>query len=109
MKLSQIKGDRAYDIFTEVIEPIGNIMMDEEARNMLSDMKDKKATKILPKIMKSHKNDLIKILAILDGVSINEYKESLTLSKLTNDFVDLLTDEESQKLFTNAEPEKEEK
>lgn len=109
MKLSQIKGERAYDVFTEAIEPIGNIMMDEDARNMLADMKDKKATKILPKIMKSHKNDLIKVLAVLDGVSVNEYKENLTLAKLTNDFVDLLTDEESQKLFINAEPEKEEK
>ena len=109
MKLSQIKGDRAYDVLTEVLEPIGNIMLDEEARNMLSDMKDKKATKILPKIMKSHKNDLIKVLAALDGISVTEYKEKLTLAKLTSDFVDLLTDEESQKLFINAEPEKEEK
>jgi hypothetical protein len=109
MKLSEIKGERAYDILTEIIEPIGNIMLNEKSRELLTSMKDKNPTKVLPKIMKSHKDDLIKVLATLDGISVTEYKEKLTLAKLTNDFVDLLTDEESQKLFINAEPEKEEK
>jgi hypothetical protein len=109
MKLSQIKGERAYDVLTEVIEPIGNIMTNEKSKELLVSMKDKNPLKILPKIMKSHKEDLIKVLAALDGISVTEYKEKLTLAKLTNDFVDLLTDEESQKLFINAEPEEEEK
>ena len=109
MKLSQIKGERAYDVLTEVIEPIGNIMTNEKSKELLVSMKDKNPLKILPKIMKSHKEDLIKVLAALDGISVTEYKEKLTLAKLTSDFVDLITDEESQKLFINAEPEKEEK
>lgn len=113
MKLSQIKGERAYDILTEIVDPISNIMFDEDARKALSDMGEQKQAKdifkILPKIMKSHKSDLIKVLSILDGVTVAQYKENLTLAKITSDFWDLLNDEESQKLFTSAELEGENK
>lgn len=113
MKLSQIKGDRAYDVLAEIVEPIATIMFDEESRKALSGIGDKDKTKdaikILPKIMKKHKPELMKVLSALDGVSVAEYTKELTLAKITNDFVDLMYDEESQKLFTNAEQEKENK
>lgn len=109
MKLSQIKGERAYDILTEIVEPITNIMFDEEARKAFENMGEKSQPKdvfkVLPKVMKSHKSDLIKALAIIDGVTVSQYKENLTLAKIASDFWDLLNDEESQKLFTSAEPE----
>lgn len=113
MKLSQIKGERAYDVLTEIVDPITTIMFDEDSRKALSGMGDQKqvkdAVKILPKVMKKHKNELMQILSILEGVSVAEYIKGLTLAKLTSDFADLLYDEESQKLFTNAEQETENK
>lgn len=111
MKLSEIKGERCLDVIADIIEPIALIAEDKEAseifkRKKVPDGMDAKKfligriRKSVPRLLKSHKAELIQILAIIEGVSPNKYSENLTLAKLMSDCVELLTDDAFASLFT---------
>ena len=113
MKLSDIKGERTLDVIADCVEPIANIAADPDAsrlfrKEILPEGMDKREfakeriVKSVPALLKGHKKDLIAILSVLDGVSPKEYTKSLTMGKLMNDCVDLLSDEEFFWLFTSA-------
>ena len=59
--------------------------------------------KHLPHLLKSHKEDIIAILAAIEGISAEAYAEKLDLVKLTKDFTELLTDEAFTRLFISAQ------
>lgn len=110
MKLSDIKGERTFDVIAGIIEPIANIAADKEAvdlfiRKPLPEgmtaknfvMQRVKAS--IPVLLKNHKGDLIAILAAIEGVTAKEYETSLNLVKLTKDTVELLNDEAFEAFF----------
>ena len=106
MRLSEIKGDRVFDVIADIIEPCCNIAQDKEA-SALFDRKQKRPDGVsakdfvldrvkrsLPTLMRTHKDDLIAILSSIEGVSPDEYRESLTMPKLIEDMYETLTDED---------------
>ena len=110
MKLSDIKGERTFDVIAEIIDPISNIAADKEATELFTrkplpdgvtarDFVMQRIKKSVPILLKNHKNDLIVILAAIEGVSVDEYKGSLNLVKLTTDTVELLNDEAFKAFF----------
>ena len=114
MRLSDIKGDRVFDVIADIIEPIANIASDETAsalfkREKLPDGMTAKAflleraRKSAPALLKWHKGDIITILATIEGVSSEDYRASLTLAKLMQDAVELLTDDAFGELFISAQ------
>ena len=114
MKLSEIKGERTFTVIADCIGPVVNIAKDPEAARMFKREKvpegmDKnkfvmeKIQNSIPVILKAHKEDLIAILATLEGVSKKAYKESLTISKLISDCIELVTDEVFMGLFISAQ------
>lgn len=114
MRLSDIKGDRTLDVIADIIDPIANIAEDSAAaalfhREKLPEGETPKefmlhrVRKHLPQLLKSHKGDIIAILAAIEGVSAAEYSEKLDLVKLTKDFTELLTDEAFTRLFISAQ------
>lgn len=114
MKLSDVKGERTLDVIAEIIEPIANIAEDEVATEIFSRKKLpegmtanqfmlRRIKKSIPALIRNHKNDLITILCTIEGSSIDEYKSTLNLAKLSKDVLDLLTDEEFMGLFTSAQ------
>lgn len=114
MRLSDIKGERTLEVIADIIDPIANIAEDEEAsalfkREKLPEgMTAKKfllqrARKSAPALLKGHKEDIISILAAIDGTSPDKYAGSLNLVKLIKDTVDLLTDEAFGALFISAQ------
>lgn len=114
MKLSEIKGERVLEVIADVIDPIANIAEDDAASALFRREKLpegmtakhfllERAKKTAPALLKGHKNDLILILSTLEGVSMEEYAESLTIPKLLSDFVDLMTDDGFTTLFTSAQ------
>lgn len=116
MKLSEIKDDRTLEVIAEVIDPICNIVEDDEAMAMFrreklpEGMEPKaflaaRARKALPTLLKKHKGDIIAIFSAIEGVSPEEYKSTLNLVKLTKDVIDLLTDEAFSELFISAQGE----
>lgn len=114
MRLSDIKGERTLEVIADIIDPIANIAEDEETsalfkREKLPEgMTAKKfllqrARKSAPALLKGHKEDIISILAAIDGTSPDEYAGTLNLVKLIKDTVDLLTDEAFGTLFISAQ------
>ena len=109
MKLSQIKGERCLDVIADLIDPVANLAQDKDVVEMLrpkkADGEDKyeaftdRLRKGLPSILRTHKEDIIKILATIEGVSVPKYKKDLTLQKLFNDVFELLTDNEFASFF----------
>ena len=116
MRLSDIKGERTLEVIADIIDPIANIVGDKEAMGALKKEKlpegaDKheyllgRVKKSLPLLIKGHKNDIISILAAIEGVSMEEYAENLDLFKLMRDCADLLNDPAFQAVFTLARSE----
>ena len=114
MRLSDIKGDRVFDVIADIIDPIANIASDETAsalfkRAQLPDGMTAKAVllerarKAVPALLKGHKSDIITVLATIEGVSSDDYRASLTLAKLMQDTAELLTDEAFGELFISAQ------
>lgn len=125
MKLSEIKGERAIEVIADVLEQVSVIAEDEEAikfftekpktdknGNMIEPMEKwvaKRIGKKLPYLLKTHKMALYKIFATLEGVSIEEYIENVTIAKVIKDLSDIFTDEAVTSLFTSVQPNVEEK
>ena len=114
MRLSDIKGDRVFDVVADIIAPIANIASDKEAMKLFERLNCPKGvtptqfmlSRIkngMPTLIRKHKNDLKSILAALEGVSVKEYCENLTMGKFTADIVELFTDESFAELFTDAQ------
>lgn len=114
MKLSEVRGERVFDVIADVIDPIANIAEDEAAaalfkREKLPEGMTAKrfllarARKAVPPLLKGHKEDLIAILSTIDGTSPDTYKGVLSLVKLVKDVTDLLTDEAFVTLFFSAQ------
>ena len=114
MRLSDIKGDRVFDVIADIIDPIANIASDETASALFKHEKLpegmtakefllERARKAIPALLKGHKGDIITVLATIEGVSSKEYRASLTLAKLMQDTAELLTDEAFGELFISAQ------
>ena len=114
MRLSDIKGDRVFDVIADIIDPIANIASDETASALfkLEKLSEgmtakafllERARKAVPALLKGHKSDIITVLATIEGVSSKEYRASLTLAKLMQDTAELLTDEAFGELFISAQ------
>ena len=114
MRLSDIKGDRVFDVIADIIDPIANIASDETASALFKREKLpegmtakefllERARKAVPALLRGHKSDIIAILATIDDVSAGYYRSSLTLAKLIQDTYELLTDEAFGELFISAQ------
>lgn len=112
MKLSDIKGERVFDVIADLIDPVQHIAQDKE----ITLFKREKAPKgvaardfaiqklmgNVPKLLKRHKRDLSVILATIKGVPVDEYVEGLNLAQLSVDLLELMNDAEFINFFTSA-------
>lgn len=114
MRLSDIQGERVFDVIADIIDPIANIAEDEQASAMFRREKlpdgmtakqfvTQRARKALPALLKGHKGDIIAILAAIEGVSADDYKGALNLVKLMRDATELLADDAFTALFISAQ------
>lgn len=103
MKLSDIKGDRVLDVIADIIDPIANMVQDEDVAAMFKreavpdgmearDFFAKRMRKGLPVLLKSHKTDIIAVMAAIEGVTPEQYAASLDFPKLFTDVMELVTD-----------------
>lgn len=112
MRLSDIKGDRVFDVIADLIEPVANIAQDPEItlfrreaipNGMTArDFAVKKILRNAPLLLRRHKTDISTILASIKGVSAEEYLASLNMAQLSVDLIDLLNDAEFANFFTSA-------
>ena len=105
MRLSEIRGDRVFDVVADITEPLCNIATDEQAsylfrRSQVPEGMGKeefalsKIRKALPALMRDHKDDLTAILAALEGVPVAEYREGMTMASIFKGVYEILTDED---------------
>lgn len=99
MKLSELKGQDAIDAIADVIEPLSAIATDKRLRadfKKVADSDDRVAAlgKVLPKAIKTHKTDVIKVLASVNRKTVKEYEAEATVPRIMADAFDVLTDEE---------------
>ena len=103
MKLSDIKGDRVLDVIADIIDPIANMVQDKDIAAMFKreavpdgmkarDFFAKRMCKGLPVLLKSHKADIIAIMAAIEGVTPEQYAALLDFPKLFTDVMELVTD-----------------
>ena len=94
MKLSEYQGEAALDLLADLIEPAGEIMTDKEIGAVYKENRFK-AIKLA---IKNHKMAVIQILALMDGVPVEEYK--CNVFSLPVKLLELLNDPYLVQLFT---------
>lgn len=110
MKLSDIKGEACLDVLADITGPIIALAQDEEVKALFSgkgcpegespyEYASKCVKDGLPKLVKSHKAEVIQILAALDGKTPEQYANGLTIGSLIADLVELLTDDDFGSFF----------
>ena len=110
MKLSEIKGERVFDVIADVIDPIVSIAQDDDAAALFKpqplpegmepwDFFLQRLRDNLPALVKAHKDELSLIMATLNEMTVDEYVENLTIPKLIGDLIDLVTDAEFVSFF----------
>lgn len=114
MKLSDIKGDRVFDVIADIIDPIANMVQDKDVAAMFEreavpdgmearDFFAKRMCKGLPVLLKSHKADIIAIMAAIEGVTPEQYAASLDFPKLFTDVMELVTDDAFLNFLSSSE------
>lgn len=114
MKLSDIKGERTFDVIADIIDPIANIAEDKAAVALFERKKLPKGMtakqfmvsrirESVPELLRNHKTDLIAILSTIEGITPDEYEKSLNLVKIVKDCTELLTDDAFTTLFISAQ------
>lgn len=114
MKLSDIKGDRVLDVIADIIDPIANMVQDKDVAAMFEreavpdgmearDFFAKRMRKGLPVLLKSHKADIIAIMAAIEGVTPEQYAASLDFPKLFTDVMELVTDDALLNFLSSSE------
>ena len=71
MKLSEYKNEQALDILADILEPSAKIFSDKDVKKAFETGDKIKGIKAA---IKTHKTEIIEILAVLDGVPVAEYE-----------------------------------
>lgn len=69
MKLSEFKDEEALDLLAEIIDPVTEIMSDDEVKKA----SEKGIQSVVKAIIKNHKKSIIAVMAALDGVDVKDY------------------------------------
>lgn len=105
MKLSDIKGDRCFEVIADLVGPIASIAEDKDVLQLFERKSTpegmtskeffiKRMKEGLPALLKGHKKEFIQIMAILNDQDPKEYNKNVTMATLLKDVVDLITDDE---------------
>lgn len=101
MKLSEVKGERVFDIIADIIEPASSILSDRAISLQFDllrsasdqDGKTKAMLGMVPVLLRKHREDVAAIMGALNGMTAEEYMEGMTIASFTGDVFSLLTDE----------------
>lgn len=94
MKLSEIKGEQALDVWADIVIPIEEIVTDTEVREAFKISRLKGVSVAI----KRHKKAVVEIMALIDGENPDTYEyNALTLPKK---FLEIFNDEAMQTLFS---------
>ena len=101
MKLSEIKGEGALDVLADIIDPVAKICADTEIQKAVKANLPRLA--IVKKLLKTHKREIIDIMAYLDGEDPEKYE--VNLLTLPVKLLEILNDPDIAILFTSQSQE----
>lgn len=96
MKLSEIKGEKAIEVFADLLEPASKIFSDKEFVEAIRN--DEPKAQIIKKLLKGHSKEVIEMLAIIDDVPVEEYEVNFVT--LPAKLMELFNDEAITELFS---------
>ena len=92
------KGREALEVSAALIEPIGNIVTDSEIVELI---KARQFHKVAKPMIAKYCDDVIEILAVLNGKPADEFEKEINLFTLPITLFNVITDPDLQKLFTS--------
>ena len=98
MKISDIKGEAALDAFADMIDPAMEIMTDPAISAAYKNPGTTMA-QLVGLIIKSHKQSIIKIMAILDGEDPETYADKINILTVPEKLIEIINDPEMKSLF----------
>lgn len=95
MKLSEFKNEAAVDVLADLLEPASTICSDAE---LVKAVREKQPIlKIAQIALKKHQKAVVEVLAIINGVSVDEFE--CTPVSILNDLLGVLNDAELVEFF----------
>ena len=95
MRLSDIKGEAALDVFVNILDPASEILTDDELRRLV--MANATRMELVRTAIKNHKKAVLEILAALEGKAPDEYEVSVLT--LPAKLIEIFNDPELINLF----------
>lgn len=95
MRLSEYKGEEAIEVLAEMLEPVVEIVGDNDVREAMNGNKLKLAALIL----KTHKHEVLQILAASERESVEEYSKKVNPFTLPMKLLEIINDPDVQLLF----------
>lgn len=112
MRLSDLTAEQGLEAIANSLEYIGNIVDDDVALELCQKLVPQEGEKYIkvfargaktaPKLLKTHKDDVIGILAAFELQSVEEYKKKHKLMDIIKGVVDLVNEPEVHQLFFSA-------
>lgn len=99
-------NEMALDTFADILLPLSNIMSDAKIAEVYKDKESGGVIAAVRAAIKTHKEDVIEILATLDGIPVDVYEVSVM--SLPIKVIALLNDPEVQRAFSGQGQKKEE-
>ena len=122
MKFSQLTTDKALDVLCEITPYIANIATDDELMAVIGKavkregmtragvllLGAEKLTKMVPVLLKTHRDDVYGVVAAVNGKTVDEIREQNVI-KTAAQIVEVIKDKELLDFFKScAEPMKDE-
>lgn len=95
MKLSEYKNEDALELLGDILEPLSDIMNDEDFKILIKTEKNK--MKVVQYLLQKKGKSIIQILARLDGVPVEQYNKNIV--QMANDLLDIVNDKELTDFF----------
>lgn len=112
MRLSELTAEQGLEAIANSLEYIGNIADDDTALKLCQELVPREGEKYIkffargaktaPKLLKTHKDDVIGILAAFELQTVEEYKKKHKLMDVIKDMVNLVNEPEVRQLFFSA-------
>lgn len=98
MKLSDFKGEKAIEVFADLLEPMAKILSDKEIVALFQS-ENVKQIEIVKKLLKAHPKEIVWILAVLDDKDPETYEPNFIT--LPMKLLEIINDESVKYLFTS--------
>ena len=95
--MKEFRGEEALDVLAEILEPAALIMADSEIADLYRSGQTLRAVKYA---IKNHKQQVIEIMAAMDGKDPKQYVKSIGIFTLPVKAIELLNMPDVQNLFS---------